>query len=199
MPSNNLLTTLQITFETMAHNLPLVIALIVGLWLINFVNWLVKYRLNILGIYPRTWHGLIGIIFCPILHGDFNHVFFNSIPLFILINLVLLQGLNYFVCASLVIVLLGGFGVWCFGRRAIHIGASGLIMGYFGYILFNAYYQHTLIAIILGLICIYYLGGLLIYLFPSKEKMSWEGHVFGFFAGFSATLLCPILHGYHSF
>ena len=79
------------------HNLLFVLGIIAILLVIHLVNWLLGYRLNILGIYPRKLAGLPGIIFSPFLHGNFNHLFFNSVPLFALINLILLKGrMGYF-------------------------------------------------------------------------------------------------------
>ena len=121
------------------ENLMFLSPLLIGLWLMQLVNWALDYRLNILGIYPRSWHGLVGIVFSPFLHGGFNHVFFNSVILFVLANFVLLGGRTEFYQVSITIFLLGGFAVWLFGRKAIHIGASGVVMGYLGYLLANSY------------------------------------------------------------
>ena len=76
-----------------------------------------------------------------------------------------------------------------FGRKALHIGMSGLIAGYFGFLLVNAYNQRTAISILLSIVTLYYFGGILFSLFPKSEKISWEGHVFGFIAGIAASFL----------
>src|SRR5271156_5749865 len=101
-------------------NMPLILGIISSLYLIHFVNLILGYRLNILGIYPRNIFGLPGIFFSPLLHGNFNHLFFNSIPLFILICLMLIDGLSIFCTVTLTVVVLGGLGVWLFGRKALH-------------------------------------------------------------------------------
>ena len=62
--------------------LPFMGYILLVMWAVNIFNWVLGSPLNILGIYPRSLFGLIGIIFAPILHGNFNHLFFNSIPLF---------------------------------------------------------------------------------------------------------------------
>ena len=162
------------------------------IWAINIVNWiLLRGLLNILGIYPRSIWGLPGIIFAPILHGDFNHLFFNTLPAFVLICFILLGGVNVFVTVTTIIVLISGALTWLFGRKAIHIGMSALIAGYFGFLLVNFYNQRTLISIVLALVTLYYFGGILLSLFPKSEKVSWEGHVFGFIAGLAASFLYP--------
>lgn len=166
---------------------------ILVLWSIHLINWLMKYRLNYLGIYPRHIMGLPGIIFSPFLHGDFNHLFLNSIPAFILIDLVSIYGKFVFVTATIYIILVGGFAVWLFGRRALHVGASGLMMGYWGLLLANSYRQGGAMTIILAAICLYYLSSMALSLLPMQREASWEGHLFGCLAGVSYVFVFPHL------
>jgi len=188
---NDLILQLQQTVFLLQKNIPSLLLLIAALWLLQLLNWLVGYRLNLLGIYPRSWHGFIGIAFSPFLHGDFNHLFFNSLPLFVLACFVLLQGWAVFFTVSLIIILLSGFAVWLLGRPALHVGASSLIMGYWSYLMINAYHQPTLVTVMLGIVCFYYIGAALILnLFP-RQQTSWEGHIFGFAAGIAAAYLYP--------
>jgi membrane associated rhomboid family serine protease len=163
------------------------------LYAVHVVNWLSGYRLNAFGIYPRKFSGLRGIIFSPFLHANFNHLFFNSIPLFILVSFVLLNGMHAFVCVTITIMVLSGVAVWLVGRPAYHIGASGVIMGYWGYLLLYAYEHTTVISVALAVVCIYYFGGLIFNLFPTKVKSSWEAHFFGFLSGLAAAYTCPLL------
>ena len=150
---------------------------------IHLLNWVLKYRLLIFGIYPRRLRGLPGIMFAPFLHADFNHFFFNAIPLFVLADFMLLYGFNFFIKASLAIILLSGSLLWLFGRNAIHIGASALITGYWAYLVINTYHQGGLLAITLGIVCVYYFSGIFFGIFPMRRGVSWEGHLFGLIAG----------------
>lgn len=189
---DNLISQFNLTVDLIKINTPYLLLLIGIIWFLHVVNWLCGYRLNLFGIYPRNLFGFFGIFFSPFLHGDFNHLFFNSLPLFVLASFVLLNGWPTFLCASFIIIFLGGFLVWLFGRRAIHIGASGLVMGYWSYLLINAYQQGGLLAIVLAGVCLYYFGGLVLNLFP-KARTSWEAHVFGFIAGIVAAFATPAL------
>lgn len=92
------------------------------------------------------------------------------------------------------ITLVSGGILWLIGRRAIHVGASGLIMGYWGYLLVYAYQHPSILSYVLAIICIYYFGGLLLSIFPKEDSVSWEGHLFGLFAGILATVICPSLN-----
>lgn len=183
---------IQTTITAMHFNM-LVAFYIVGiLWLIHIINYLVQYNLNMLGIRPRKFKGLIGIVFAPFLHADFNHLFFNSVPLLALSSLILAQGRLAFYYVSTVIIISSGILTWIFGRRGIQIGASGVIMGYFGYLLFNSYVHFNASSVALAGFCLYYFGGLFFALFPSIQKnISWEGHLCGFASGISTAYYLP--------
>jgi membrane associated rhomboid family serine protease len=183
---NNAILSLQ-------EHLPFVLIFLGLLYAIHLINWLIQYRLNILGVYPRKLLGLTGVIFYPFLHSNFNHLFFNSIPLFILASFVLLKGFPTFFCVSITITILSGLGIWLVGRRGFHVGASGLIMGYWSYLLLDAYEQKTIISIAPAIVCLYYFGGFLFHIFPSEVKSSWEAHLFGLLGGLAAAYTCPSL------
>lgn len=163
-------------------NMHYVLTIIAALWVIQCVNFVLGYRLNALGILPRTPSGLFGILLSPLLHGSFSHLLFNSIPLFLLMNLVLLTGLANFIIVSVLITVISGLFVWLFGRKALHVGASGVIMGYWGYLIVNAILYPSIITVLLVIFCFYYFAGLFASLMP-KSGTSWEGHVFGLLSG----------------
>jgi membrane associated rhomboid family serine protease len=198
MAFGQLVGALHETISAFKYNAHFVGMWLLALWIIMAVNVVMRYRLNVLGIYPRSIQGLFGIFFAPFLHYDFNHLFFNSIPLFVLANLILTHGRENFYCISLIIIIVSGLGIWLFGKKGIYIGASGLIMGYFGYLLASVYLHFTAMGLILAILALYYFGGLFLALFPSSRKnVSWLGHVLGFVAGFAAVYLCPIIQSIH--
>jgi membrane associated rhomboid family serine protease len=188
---NLYINQLQALFALLKANIPIALTLLAVLWAILILNWLVGYRLNRLGIYPRHIVGIIGVPLHPLLHGGFNHLFFNSIPLFVLMTLILTNGLSNFICTTVSITLLSGLGIWLLGRRAIHIGASGLVMGYWGYLLVEAYQHPSVLSFFLAAICVYYFGSLLLSIFPSEESVSWEGHLLGLMSGIATAFICP--------
>jgi membrane associated rhomboid family serine protease len=153
------------------------------LWGIHVLNILTRMRLNVFGILPRTQWGLVGIFTSPFLHGNFEHLFFNSIPLFILIDFLLINGVSTFITITLIIMIISGLLVWLLGRRAFHIGASGVMMGYWTFLLINAFATHSPTSWILGALCLYYLGGMFVNLFPRDPGTSFEAHIFGAIAG----------------
>src|SRR3989338_8493449 len=76
--------------QTQSH-LVLTLGFIGILYAIQILNVLVGYRLNVLGIWPRHFFGLIGIPFSPLLHGNFQHLILNTLPLFVFSNFILFQ------------------------------------------------------------------------------------------------------------
>ena len=183
---NNIVNQLQTIIAVFNADLPFMLGFIGLLWAIQFLNVFLHYRLNVLGLYPRSAPGLLGILCMPFLHGNFNHLILNSIPLFVFGSFLLLGGHQQFFHVSGIIIILSGILVWLFGRKAIHIGASGLVMGYFSYLIIQAYYHPDVLAIGIAVTSVYYFGSLFLGLFPGEIKTSWEGHLFGFIAGIGA-------------
>ncbi len=170
-------------------NFSFIMTMIGVLWVIQLINVSTRYYFNQFGILPRSGRGVIGILLCPVLHANFEHLMLNSIFLFILMNLMLVYGTHLFICATAIIILGGGLIVWVFGRHAIHIGASGLVMGYWGFVLLAAYTKGGMLAILLGSLCLYFFSGLFFNLFPRDKRTSWESHLAGFIAGLIAAVL----------
>lgn len=187
---DNLISQLSQTLYLLRINSITALYIVGILWAIYFINALLFHkRLNILGIYPRDFWGLFGIFFHSFLHGDFSHLFFNSIPFFALTDFMLIDGLSNYIKITISISLLSGLAIWLFGRKGIHIGVSSLISGYFGFLLANAYKHPSISSIFLAIICAYYFGGIFLGIFPQEEKVSWEGHLFGFLAGLAVALV----------
>lgn len=182
--------TLDQLMAVLKVTMPTALWMIGGLWLINIVNWVFfNSYLNILGIYPRHPFGIIGVFFSPIFHGDATHLFYNSIPLFILSSLLLSLGFPAFGEITLRIVVMSGLLIWLVGRKRLHIGASALAMGYWGYLLVNAVYHPSFLAILLAILTLYYLSNLFLNIFPQGVGISWEGHLCGLIAGVGAVFL----------
>ncbi|KTC82052.1 rhomboid family intramembrane serine protease [Legionella cincinnatiensis] len=158
-------------------------------WFFFLVIRFIYRRILLLGIIPRHIRGLPGILFAPLLHADFNHIFFNSIPLVVLSNFILINGLNYFIFVTLLITLLSGIAIWCFAKPGLHVGASGLITGYWGLLVSNIYQNGTVTTLILGVISLYYFAGIFLGIFPKEKGVSWEAHLFGLLAGLATSYL----------
>lgn len=90
--------------------------------------------------------------------------------------------------ATVFITLVGGSMVWLLAGLisggGIHIGASGVVFGYFGYLAARAFHERSFSSIFIAVVVIvFYGGGILIGLLPADPRVSWEGHMFGLLAG----------------
>ena len=158
--------------------------------MVEIVNWQLDHRLNEFGVTPRTNQGLIGIVLSPFLHTGFDHLFVNTLPVLFLGTFAALQGRRPFLLTILIIIIGEGFLLWCFGRPAVHVGASGLAFGLFGYLVARAWYHSGLWSLAVGVVVVVFYGGLLVGLSPTIKGMSWEGQLFGLIAGvLSARIL----------
>ena len=173
-------------------SLSLLIAFIAILWVVEVVNLFMGHGLNQYGLVPRTIEGLRGIPLGPLLHGGFGHLISNTFPLLILGGLVAVRGHANFVGVTLFIVFVGGLALWCVGRpwpwddvqRVVHVGASGLVFGYFGYLVARGWYERSFLAIIVALLVMLVFGsGIILGLLPTAPYISWEGHLCGLVAG----------------
>ena len=161
------------------------VALLVALmWVVGMVNALVDYRLNEYGVVPGSLRGLLGIPLMPFLHGSFDHLLVNTLPAVILGGLVAIQGSRKFLTATVFITLVGGGALWVVGRSAVHVGASGLIFGYFGYLIARAWYTRSIVSVLVAVVVAIVYGGILFGVLPFfQEGVSWEGHLTGLIAG----------------
>ncbi len=142
------------------------------------------------GIHPRDLPGLWGILAAPLLHAGWVHLMANTGPFLVLGWLVMLRRINDFVVVTAVAMLIGGLGVWLVGApNSIHVGASGLIFGYLGYLLARGYFERSPWALVLGVAALVLYGGVLWGVLPGQRGISWEGHLFGFIGGVVAARL----------
>ena len=137
------------------------------------------------GVVPRTLTGLVGIAAAPFLHGGFVHLLGNTIGIALLGGVTLAIGRREFVAVTVAGAVLGGLGIWIFGRPAVHIGASGLVFAYFGFLLLRGWYDRRPGPVILSLLVAWFQGSMLLGMIPglTPANISWEGHLFGFLAG----------------
>ena len=158
--------------------------LVLLLWAVELVD-LVLFggSLDRLGIRPRTVDGLVGVPLHPLLHLGFGHVALNSIGLLLFGGLVIFREERDFWTAVVLGTLIGGLGVWLFGRPSIHVGASGIVFALFGYLLLTGWFDRSFGAILLSAVVFLLWGSALFGLSPMQVGISWEAHLFGFLGG----------------
>lgn len=151
------------------------------IWIVFLLDLILP--LEKLGLVPRSFTGLIGIVTMPFLHGSFGHLLSNTIPLIILLGLMVASRRQPW-STMILLTLISGVALWMFGRTALHIGASGLIYALMGFLIAVGIFERRLfsaaIALFVGLV---YGGSILGGILPWQPGVSWEGHLFGLLAG----------------
>ncbi len=166
---------------------PLVI--VVAIWLVFFIDLRFNLHLNQLGMRPLQLEGLVGIFTMPFLHGDFDHLFSNSVPLLLSMGFIF----QYFPQDKLKIigysVLLTGTILWFIGEKGSnHIGASGLVYAYIFFLVTHAFFTKNKETLAASFVLIFLYGSLIYGIFPEYGKIigkniSWEGHLAGAITG----------------
>lgn len=159
------------------------------LWAVELLEWATAGRWERFGILPRDWRGLTGIVSAPLIHGNFSHLFSNTVPLLVLgwALIYFYRGLAYRVV--LITWLLDGLGVWLMGRPSYHIGASGLVYGMTSFVFFSGLLRRNRQLLALSLAVVFVYGGLVWGMLPYLTHLSWEGHLMGFLAGVFLAVL----------
>lgn len=157
------------------------------MWVIEIVDTTVlDNALQRHGIHPGEADGLDGIIWHPWLHSNYGHLASNSVPLFALGWLVTLRGIRHWLIVSIAVVIGGGFLTWLLADGSNHIGASGIVFGYFG-ALMGAAIRHRRPALLApALVAIFLYGTMLAGVVP-QPQISWQGHLFGLVVGLAVA------------
>ena len=169
---------------------------VIALWVIYFVDSVLLHGAlkNRFGLRPRSRFSPLSILISPFLHVDRRHLAANTIPFFVLGSLVMIQGQLAFWLTTIVIILIAGMGIWLFGKKGtIHMGASGLILGYFGFTLASVFFAPDLATIIVAVVVAVLYLGLIWQVVPLKKGVSTTGHLFGFIGGIIAAGLIALL------
>lgn len=162
----------------------LILLYIVIAWGLEIFDHLPGVNFDTLGLRPREPMGLIGVFTMPWLHGGFMHLISNTLTFIVLGYLIVATERQRFYHTSFMIMLISGLGTWLIGRSgSVHIGASAIIYGYFGYLVTRAFLEKRLLWTILGVVLVVLYGGMLWGMLPTDSRMSWEGHLMGFVAG----------------
>jgi membrane associated rhomboid family serine protease len=160
------------------------VSYIVGfLIVIEAVNMLTGRSFNQYSIFPRELSHLAYIFTAPFLHANLTHFASNVVSLAIFSFLLLQFGAKRFITVSFALIVLTGLLVWAFGRPSFHLGASGVIYGYFGYLVFAGFLSKRFFLIMISILVAFFYGGMIWGVLPNRPYISWESHLFGFVAG----------------
>ena len=159
------------------------LAFLVAIWFVHVFQFIFDLNFGYLGVFPRAWFGLKGIITAPLIHGDFSHLINNSIPFFVLSTMIIFFYRRVAISSFFMIYFITGIAVWLLARERFHIGLSGVVFGLVTFVMSNGFFRRNLKSIVLALIVFLLYSGMLAGVFPMKEGISWESHLYGALAG----------------
>lgn len=161
------------------------------LYLIEFVDaGFLHGGLDGYGIVARNVSGLPGIVWAPLLHHGWAHLAGNTVPVLLFGFLAMAGGLGQWIAVTATIWLVSGLGVWVLADQgSVTVGASGIAFGWLAFLLVRGLFNGSFKQIFVGLVLLFYWGGVLWGLLPGNPQISWQGHLFGALAGILAAWL----------
>lgn len=168
----------------------MIIAAFTGvLYLTEAVDTVLGGALDHSAILPRQIDGLDGVLWAPLLHGDWPHLVANTVPVLVLGFFALAGGVGQFIAVTATIWLVGGMGTWLTGSPGLHLGASILIFGWLVFLLIRGFFARSPAQILLAVVLFAIWGSVLWGVLPGAANISWEGHLFGAVGGLLAARL----------
>jgi membrane associated rhomboid family serine protease len=166
----------------------LMVGFIALIWVLQIFNWADHYRLDYdYGILPRNIGRLPEIFSAPFLHFSWDHIEGNSGPLFVFGLLAAYRGVTKFLGVTLIVAVTSGLAVWLFqGGHELTVGASGLIFGYFGYVLSRGVFDRNLIDVLTALVMALSYAYILTVAIPGTPGVSWIAHLGGLIGGIAS-------------
>ncbi len=153
------------------------------LWVIKLFEMAFDYNFFWYGLYPRSFHGLIGIVTAPLLHANLSHLTSNSLPL------IILGAMMFFFYRPIAfqvffwVYLMTGVWVWAAARSSYHIGASGILYGFVTFLFFSGIFRKDVRLMALSMFVVFLYGGMVWGILPIIPGVSWESHLLGSLAG----------------
>jgi membrane associated rhomboid family serine protease len=158
------------------------------MWLLEAIDYVLGGWLDTFGIRALHLPDLPQVFSAPFLHGNFEHLMANTVPFAVLGFVAALRGPGKFLLMSLIVILVGGLGVWLTGpTHSETLGASLLVFGYFGYILGRGFFERHLGDTLIAVAAFVVYGSILYGVLPTSAMISWQGHLFGLIGGLVAS------------
>ncbi|WRZ89838.1 rhomboid family intramembrane serine protease [Streptomyces sp. NBC_01007] len=164
---------------------------LVIVWLVQLANYADHYALSRdYGVVSGDFGTLPDILSAPFLHWSWAHIESNSGPLFVFGFLAAYRGVVRFLGLSLLVAVTSGLAVWFFEQGSVEtVGASGLIFGYFGYVVVRGIFDRHLIDTLIGVVMAASFAYLLTVAVPGTPGVSWLGHLGGLIGGLAGAWL----------
>lgn len=159
------------------------------MWIAFVVDILSLHSLRGLGIFPRTFEGLLGIITAPFIHGDFQHLLSNTFPMLFLLSMLFLLYKDIARQVFISLYILTGLMVWLFARPSYHIGASGIVYALVSYLFWTGIFRRNVRSIAISLVILFLYSSYFMGILPDDPGISWESHLMGGLMGIVVAYL----------
>ena len=153
------------------------------MWMVKLVEYHFGLSFADYGVRPQKITGLTGILFSPFIHKDFSHLINNSYPILILGGMLFFFYKKIAKQLFLWLFFIAGFWLWIIGRPSFHIGASGIIYALAAFLFISGIIRGNPRLSAVSMLIIFLYGSMIWGVLPTKEHVSWEGHLSGFMAG----------------
>ena len=153
------------------------------MWMVKLVEYNFGISFADYGVRPKSLSGLKGILFSPFIHKDFSHLINNSYPILILGGMLFSFYKKIAAQLFLWLFFIAGFWLWIIGRPSFHIGASGIIYALASFLFISGIIRKNPRLAAVSMLIIFLYGSMIWGVLPTKEHISWEGHLSGFMAG----------------
>ncbi len=168
----------------------LAVSFVALLYIVEFIDVLLPLNLDGYGIVARSFDGLDGVVWAPLLHADWQHLLANTGPVVVFAFLAMAGGIGQWVVVTATIWLVGGLGVWLTAPdHTVTVGASGLAFGWLAFLLVRGVFSRGIAQLAVAFVLLALWGGMLWGVFPGTPGASWQGHLFGALGGVLAAWL----------
>jgi len=164
-------------------SLVLVLVLVSVLWIVHFIQFFGLFDFSMYGNWPHHREGLKGIVFSPFIHGSFEHLISNTLPILVLLTVLLNAYPRIGLFVLVFVHIASGTLVWLLAPdTGIHIGISGIIYGIAGFLVASGIFRKDRNSVAIALFVALMYGGMLIGFIPQKG-ISWQSHLYGALSG----------------
>lgn len=162
--------------------------LVAVLWLLEIVDALTLGWLDTFGVSPRQLDELPQIYTAPWLHFGWQHLVSNTLPLFVLGFVVLLEGVRRWLASAFAAITASGLVAWLVSAPGtVTAGASGLVFGWLTYLLARGLFGRNVRQVLVAVVVFLAYGGVLWGVLPTQPGVSWQAHLGGALGGILAA------------
>ena len=176
-------------FANFLNSVLIVIGLVSVLWVVQFLQAFGGYDFTAYANWPHHSEGLKGIIFSPFIHGSFEHLISNTLPILVLLTVLLNAYPNVALFVLFFVHLSSGTLVWLLApENTFHIGISGIIYGIAAFLVASGLFRKDRTSVTISLLVAMSYGGMVFGFLP-QQGVSWQSHLFGALSGVFAAFI----------